>query len=240
MWINKECVMKNNRSALLWGGLLIVLGVGFLLESFGLIRIMSSFIWAVALVGISLPFWIIYLSERDQWWALFPGSILAGVGLGVLFGGSWAGIIITASVGLPFWLLYLTDRGRWWALIPGWTMLCVSLIILLDWLGLDWFIGPFVMFAIAAPFLLVYVLNREQWWALIPGGIMAAIGFAVLLAEITRNISFWPIFLILFGAWLIYRAYRPQRESPVGSDADVSRFDPPEPPEPSAEPEEPR
>lgn len=232
--------MKNNKSALLIGGLLIILGFGFLLESFGLIHIMSSIIWAVILVGISLPFWLIYLSEREQWWALFPASILAGIGLGVLLGGSWAGIIITASIGLPFWLLYLTDRNRWWALIPGWTMLCVSIIVLLDWLHMDWFIAPFVMFAIAAPFLLVYVLNREQWWALIPGGIMAVIGFGILLAEISSNIRFWPIFLILFGVWLIYRAYRPQRESTAEPLVVSSRFDPPEQPEPTVEPEEPR
>ena len=232
--------MKSNRSTLLWGGVLIILGFVFLLESFGVIHFVSQLVWAVALVGISLPFWFVYLSERKQWWALFPGSILAGVGFGVLFGGEWSGIIITASIALPFWLIYLTDQRNWWALIPGWTMICVSVIILLDWIGLDWFIAPFVMFAIAAPFLLVYLLHRDQWWALIPGGIMAAIGDALLLAAVTTTIAFWPVFLILFGIWLIYRAYRPQPARPVAPAADSSRFYLPEAPDTAVEPEEPR
>ena len=137
--------------------------------------------------------------------------------MGILVQGEFAGIIITGSISLPFWLIYLNDRRNWWALIPGWVMLCVSAILLLDWVGLEWLISPFVNFAIAAPFLLVYTLDRKQWWALIPGGIMFAVGLLLLIVAIAKSFAFWPVLLIAGGIWLIYRALRPQSEVPVSS-----------------------
>jgi len=249
--------MNRNQSSLWWGGLLILLGGAFLLESLGVFHIMGRFVWMVVLVGISLPFWLVYLSGRDQWWALIPGCVLAGVGVGVLMGGALTAIIINGSISLAFWLIYLADRQNWWALIPGWTMACVTAIILLGCIGLDWLIAPFVMFAIAAPFLLVYLLNPDQWWALIPGGIMAAIGVLLLAGVIMSSFSFWPIILILAGIWFIYRAFQPRPAAPASHSSQgvqsprmqgvqsprmqgVSQFEEPETPAPAAQPDEPR
>ncbi len=239
----EEGEMSRNRNALAWGGLLILLGVAFLLESFDIFRFAARLVWTLVLVGIGLPFWFVYLSDRTRWWSLFPGSVMTGIGLGVLVGGSLAGVLITASISLPFWLVYFTDRRHWWALIPGWTMLAVSAIVLLGWLGLDWFIGPFFMFAIAAPFLVVYVLDRDQWWALIPGGIMAVIGMAWLVAELMKGFAFWPVALIALGIWLIYRSYVPRShgaDTDVGESAFESRFEDPEPTDADVEPKVPR
>lgn len=230
--------MNRNRISLFLGGLLILLGVAFLLESFGVIHFMGRFVWAVILGGVSLPFWLVFLSDRRQWWALIPACVLSGIGMGVLVQGQLAGIIITGSISLPFWLIYLNDRRNWWALIPGWVMLCVSAIVLLSWIGLEWFIAPFVNFAIAAPFLLVYIRDREQWWALIPGGIMLVISLLLLVAAIARSFAFWPVLLILVGIWLIFRAFRPQRASPMSSTP--SSAEQVAQPDPAAQPEEPR
>jgi hypothetical protein len=235
--------MNRSRNSLVWGGLLILLGFAFLLESFGILHFMGRLIWTLVLLGIGLPFWLVYLSDRSQWWALFPSCVLTGIGLGVLVGGTLAGIIITAGISLPFWLVYLTDRRHWWALIPGWTMLSVSAIVFLSWVGLDWLIAPFVMFAIAAPFLVVYVVDRDQWWALIPGGIMATIGLFLLIGALTRGFAFWPVILIALGVWLIYRAFRAGDSGSVqapAQDASASRFEEPGPVDPSGEPDEPR
>ena len=229
--------MNRSRHSLLWGGLLILLGLILLLETFGVIHFVSRLVWSLILISIGLPFLLVYLANRSQWWALIPGCTLAGVGAGVLVGGTLTAVIITASISLPFWLIYLTDRdNNWWALIPGWVMACVSTIILLAWIGLEWFIAPFVMFAIAAPFLLVYLLHREQWWALIPGGIMAIIGVFLLFAQTLRVAFLWPVVLILLGLGFIYRAFRPRPAAPPSP----SIFAEPGEPDPAAQPDEPR
>lgn len=209
--------MNRNKSSLIWGGLLIVLGAAFLLESFGVVHFMGRFVWAMILGGVGIPFWYVFLSDQRQWWALIPACVLSGIGVGILVQGELAGMIITGSISLPFWLIYLNDRRNWWALVPGWVMLCVSAIVLLNWIGLEWFIAPFVNFAIAAPFLLVYVVDREQWWALIPGGIMFVVALLLLIAAFAETFAYWPILLILAGIWLIYRAFRPQQGVPTAS-----------------------
>ncbi len=225
--------MERRKGSFWWGGLLVLLGIVLLLESLGIVSFVSRLVWALILIGIGSPFWYIYLSDRNQWWALIPGCVMVGVGLGVLLGGTLAGIIITASVSLPFWLIYLADRRNWWALIPGWVMASVSAIIVLGWIGLGWLVAPFVMFSIAAPFILVYFLNRSQWWALIPGGIMAAIGLLLLTGAVLGSGVFLPVALILLGFWLIYRT---TQRRPIAESTPL----PPEPLEPEAPPTEPR
>ena len=226
----------KDRNALVWGGLLILVGTLVLLDNLGVIHFVSRLIWALVLAGIGAPFLFVYLSKRDQWWALIPGCIMVGIAGGVLVGGTLSGIIITASIGLPFYLIFLTDRDQWWALIPGWVMTAVSMIILLAWISLDWFIAPFVMFAISAPFLLVYIQNRTEWWALIPGGIMAGIGVLILVGTILSSGVIWAIMLISLGAWMIIRAFRPSSSASLPP----SQFEAPEAPDMTDLPPEPR
>lgn len=237
--------MKNNRATMLIGGALILLGALLLLENLNLIHVIGRMVWSVGLIAVGLPFLLVFLSNREQWWALIPGSIMMGIGLGVLFRGEMAAIVINASISLPFWLIYLNDREQWWALIPGWVMACVTAIIVLAWIGMDWFVAPFVMFAIAIPFLLVYVLHRDQWWALIPGGIMAGIGGLILLGETLSSSFFWAAALILLGVWFIVRALRSPGQPDAGAvtpppAADATRFEVEDLPDPAAEPDQPR
>jgi hypothetical protein len=225
--------MERNRSAVIWGGLLILLGLFLLLETLGLVRFISRFIWSAVFVAGGLPFLLVYASNRKQWWALIPGFTLVGVGLGILAAGDLTPIIILGSISLPFWVIYLNDRRQWWAMIPGWVLACVATIVLLGEIGLDWFVAPFVMFAIAAPFFLVYLLNPDQWWALIPAGIMTVIGILLIAGEVMRTGVFWAILLILLGLFFVYRA---MRSGPSSSQVRPEEPSPPEPPQPPQEP----
>ena len=36
------------------------------------------------LIAIALPFFVVYIRDRRQWWALIPGGILAIIGLSFL------------------------------------------------------------------------------------------------------------------------------------------------------------
>ena len=238
--------MKNNRQSMIWGTLLVLFGVLMLLETMNLIHIVGQVVWAIIVGGIGLPFLFVYLNDRQQWWALIPGVVLVGVGVGILVGGQLSGIIITFSVGLPFLLIYLNDRNNWWALIPAWVMTSVSLIIILDWVGLDNLIAPWVMFAIALPFLAVYATNRDQWWALIPAGITGIIGIGLLVGAVLTSGAFWGIAIIAAGLWLILRNFRSNQSVAAPASALQDEPDTPSPfaaidePDPAARPQEPR
>ncbi|MBN1318316.1 MAG: hypothetical protein JXA42_22735 [Anaerolineales bacterium] len=227
--------MKKHSVMKIWGGLLVAIGLMLLLGNFGLYNSVGRLLWALILGGISAPFLLVFVSDKNQWWSLIPGCTLAGIALSLFTHGALSAIIINGSIAVAFFFIYLSDRDNWWALIPGWVMTCVSLIIFMGWIGLEWLIAPFVMFAIAVPFLVVYLVDREQWWSLIPGGIMTGIGVLILMGEIFSTKTLGPALLILAGIWLIYRSFRPKRAS---SSEVYSQFSEPGQPEPYDEPED--
>ena len=87
--------------------------------------------------GIGLGFLIIYLTNRDFWWAIIPGGVLATVAVFVLLENVWAGFggpgVFFVGLGLTFFLLYIvpTPEGRMtWAWIPGAVLTVIGFIII--------------------------------------------------------------------------------------------------------------
>lgn len=197
------------------GAALIVLGVLFLLDALGVARI--GMIIVPLLFGLGgLAFWIVFLANRTNWWALIPGCALLGlallIGWGELAPDRWEGWGVTLFLGmisLSFWIIYALDRANWWAIIPGGVLATLALLIGLSssfeegpWLGGVFFLG------LAATFGLLWLLSpREERlsWALIPAAILLVIG-AVLTFVTTALFGYlWPVALILAGLFLILR-----------------------------------
>lgn len=78
---------------------------------------------AVALLAIALPFWVIYIADRQQWWALIPAGAVGAIGTvllvyfslvqsvsGVFF------IVLNATLAAAFLALWLAFRRFDWAL----------------------------------------------------------------------------------------------------------------------------
>jgi len=95
-------------------------------------------IWGGALVlgSIGLAFWVIYLTNRENWWALIPGGVMVTLALvtvvsSVLQGVETGGVFMF-GLGLTFGLLSLlrTPEGRMtWALIPAAVFVVIGLVI---------------------------------------------------------------------------------------------------------------
>jgi hypothetical protein len=91
---------------------------------------------ALFLGGIALAFWVIYLVNRDQWWAVIPGGVLLTLalvaGLSPVLEGVEMGGVFFFGLGLTFALLALlpTPEGRLtWAIIPAIVLLVMGVLI---------------------------------------------------------------------------------------------------------------
>jgi hypothetical protein len=209
-------MVKLLESRLLWGALLILAGVLFLLQNLGLFAAGDLF-WAL-LFGLGGVFFLsVFFSNRQNWWALIPGFTLLGIGvligLGWLVPGiadRWGGFIVLGSIALGFLVIYLLNRSNWWAIIPAGVLLTLALIAVVDNLagGIETggllFLGIGLTFGILA---LNPTPEGRMKWAWIPAGILLIMGLLLLAAAEAWIGYLWPVALILVGIFLIYRTF---------------------------------
>lgn len=169
----------------------------------------------IILGGISLAFWLVYLVERTNWWALIPGSIMLIVAIAVFLSevypglpGAWTGAIIVGGIGLAFWAIYLVNRQFWWAVIPGGVMLTIGVMVLLEPYLTGLAMGGTFFLGIGLTFALLSILptpDGRMRWAIYPAGVLAIMGL-LLMASLPSVLNIlWPVALILIGLFLIYR-----------------------------------
>jgi hypothetical protein len=179
------------------------------------------------LAAIALPFLVVFLRNRDQWWALIPAYVLVAVAGIVwleesnLVADEFVGSYVLAAIALPFLVVFLRNRDQWWALIPAYVLLSLAMMIALIELGVlgDLVIPAYVMFTVAIPFFVIYARNSGNWWALIPAGIMTVIGASFLIAEdLIQYVG--AVVLIVAGIWILARQL--VRREPAGPNADES------------------
>jgi hypothetical protein len=78
---------------------------------------------SVALLAIALPFWVIYIADRQQWWALIPAGGIGAIGTVLLVYFSLAQsvggvffIVLNTALAAAFLALWLAFRRFDWAL----------------------------------------------------------------------------------------------------------------------------
>jgi hypothetical protein len=118
---------------------------GFVLLSIGTLIGLNEYApsfdeaWGGALVlgGISLSFWMIYLTERARWWAIIPGGVLLSVTALVILSaqlpGQELGWVIFLGMALTFGLVYLLPAGdgrNRWAIYPAAVLLVMALLLM--------------------------------------------------------------------------------------------------------------
>jgi len=200
------------------GVLLIGAGALLLLQNLTVIRFAWELIWAL-LFGVSgVLFLVVYLRDREHWWAIIPGLTLLAIGgllglEGIVPGGigDWGGSIVLGGISLAFWGVYFARRDYWWALIPAGTLLTLAVAVgFSSLLEGDLFVGVFFL-GLALTFAALYFVPRPEGrmtWALIPAGVMAVMG-TIFLATATHLFGFvWPGLIILVGLFLLYQTYR--------------------------------
>jgi hypothetical protein len=207
--------MRWLESRVLWGGMLILGGVMFLLQNLGILPLGNLF-WALLLALAGVFFLSIFFQQRANFWALIPGftlfSITILIALEWLFpnmAGKLGGPIVLGGIGASFIVIYLIDRENWWALIPGGVMLTLTVITSLDSALPGFETGGIFFLGLGLTFALLGALSNpdsDLRWAWIPAGILVLAGVLFVAAAENLLVYIWPAGLILIGGYLIFRA----------------------------------
>ena len=181
--------MNDNSKRLIFGGLLVLAGVIFILQ--------QLFNWSVGGVLFSMlfaagafVFLFVFFSDRSKWWALIPGFTLLGlaavIAVGDLFprvGSRFGGAIFLGCIALAFITVFLTRRDFWWAVIPAGVLTTLALITALPGNGL--FSGGFFFIGIGLTFTLLGLLpvGKKDKWPWIPAAICLVLGTLILIGS---------------------------------------------------------
>lgn len=209
--------MDKRTMNIVWGSIIILLGVFLLLITTDVIDINlnASWLFGILFLFAFLLFMGIYFSmRREQFWPLIPGIIMLGLSLLILSeeiglrSTIGAGLFIL-FLGLSFLVVYIFHPEHWWAVIPAGIVGSVSLVIFFgDLLGVGlMFLGMGVTF-IALYFILLSTEDKH-WWPLIPGSILAFMGILFLFfGPIEFGNYILPIALIIVGIILIIKSMK--------------------------------
>jgi hypothetical protein len=206
---------------ILWGLLLILAGVLFLLNLVGYIAI-GDYQWAIILGIGGLAFLSVFISDRRQWWSLFPSFGLL-IGAAVIFlenafpklPGDISGAVAMGGIGLAFLIVFLINFENWWALIPAGVLLSMALALGLSVFISDVEIGGVFLMGLGLTFVLIGLVPTKQGrmrWAFIPAVVLLAIGLIILLASFNLFLYLWPLAIIAAGVFIIYTVLRSRRK----------------------------
>ncbi|HZD56451.1 MAG TPA: hypothetical protein VE136_07005 [Anaerolineales bacterium] len=216
--------MRVITSRILWGLLLIVGGVIFLLENLGYITT-GTLLWAVLFALGGIAFLSAFVSNRENWWALIPGMVLLAIGVLIFLDyaipqgtGDWGGVIVLGGIGLSFLLVYFSNRANWWAIIPAGVMLTLVAVVLLETTVRGFETGGVFFIGLGLTFALLAILpgqpgqpQSQMRWAYIPAAVLLAMGL-LITAALTPLINYvWPLILIVIGLFFVARAFAARR-----------------------------
>jgi hypothetical protein len=210
-------------SRVLWGALLILGGILYLLQNLNILHVGDLF-WAIVLLLIGAFFLVTFINDRVNWWALIPGIILVVLGLLVVlnlilpFTNFWTGPLFLAGIGLAFWAVYLNNRAFWWAIIPGGVLFTLALVAGLSGSVPGMETGGIFFLGLGVTFGLLAILptgegpqTRSLRWAFIPAIVMVIMGLLIAASSVSLINYIWPALLILGGIYLVYLTLNSRR-----------------------------
>ncbi|MCJ7715706.1 MAG: hypothetical protein MUO54_04205 [Anaerolineales bacterium] len=207
--------MSKDRSSLIWGGILILAGVLFLLQEINILGNAWQYLWLILMAAGSAVFLWIYFTKKDQWWAIIPGLTLLGLSfsgfesiLNIFPGSNLSGAVFLGCIGLAFWLVYLRRQDQWWAISPGGVLVTLAAVA-----GFEKILGGsevIFFLGLAATFALVGVLPSQvdTRWAFIPAAILAVLGIALFDPFKSAMLVIWPVALVALGVYILFRNWK--------------------------------
>jgi hypothetical protein len=206
----------KNWWALIPGAVMLFLAMTTLLVD----NVGGEWVGSLLLFLIGLSFLVVYLNNRTRLWALLVAYIMGVLSLAPAMasgGGDTAayfGSVFLFAVALPFFVIYFRSPEYWWAIIPAGVMTVLAVITwaaIAGWIrsgNQGGYVGAFLMGGLAATFAVVW-LRHAQDWARVVTIVLAALSVASIFF-VSYYEMFWPVALILGGAYLLYTTMRPR------------------------------
>lgn len=207
--------MANYNNRLVWGVILVVAGILFLLQNLGVLPLGGA-IWAMLLALSGAVFMGVFLQNRANWWAVIPGLSLLGIAAIIALAvvsptaaGVWVGAGFLLMIALAFWVVYYLNRTYWWAIIPAGVLTTLALVSgISSWLrGIE--LGGLFFFGLGFTFALVGTVRTSvgrMQWAFIPAGVLLFMGLLVTVAATSLANYVIPIALVILGSFFVWRA----------------------------------
>ncbi len=209
--------MKRFDMRIVIGVVLIVAGSMYLLQNLGIFYGGVNLLGAIAVGGAGVASLYVYANNKENWWALIPGTTLIAIALNILLdtisyslSNILGGGIVLGGIALSFWMIYFTQRGSfWWAIIPAGVLSSLAVVSIADELFHD--AGGIFLLGLGLTFLFIGSLpgyEGQLKWAFIPGWILVAIG-AISLPFMGNALGIlFPLALIGAGGYVIYRNFK--------------------------------
>lgn len=152
--------------ALIPGLALIGLGVLIFLPSVVESRLADILGTSIFLGMIGLSFWIIYMVDHTNWWAIIPGGALVSVALLVGFENFFSGAVglLFGGLAVTFFLVYLLPKpeGRLlWALWPAGALVVVGVLATFGAMGIFAYAFPVMLLLAGGYFVYRAFKNRN-------------------------------------------------------------------------------
>lgn len=227
--------MSRPRDSIIWGFLLLLIGVAFLLWNLGVLASYETTVgWiAVGLFGVlGVALLLAQVVGPAAWWRVIPGMTLLGIAGVVLLSiqGAppvWVASTLFLAIALAFLIIYFGDRQeRWWALVPFGAMAVMVAVMVLANAGWPTLAVGVVLFAgMGLMFFLVYALAKDRRalsWALAPAAALLLMALVTLTAYVASlnsalagGVRFWPVLLVILGCVLLGYGITRRRTAPV-------------------------
>ena len=126
----------------------------------------DEFVATYVLAAIALPFIVVFLRDRAQWWALIPAYVLLAVGLmvGLTEQGILSDLLVPAyvmfAIAIPFLVVYARNPSEWWPLIPAVILAVIGLSFLVAEAAVQ-YVGPVVLLLAGIWILVLQFARRE-------------------------------------------------------------------------------
>lgn len=214
-WIVK---LEKEKNSLIVGGLLILIGIIFLLNNLRYIYIEDEALVSFLFLGAGAYFFLRYRRE-DTIGLLILASTLAFVGLVILlesipgFDSQYIGTLFLWGMSALFAYGFFRNNESWWWLIPAGVFFTLGSMVILERMPFieDESLGSVFFLGIGLTFGFLYLIRNEQnglHWAKYPAlvliifsGFIYAVSSDSWVAEL-----FLPIALILVGGFLVFHS----------------------------------